>query len=79
MSLVVDKLPGFLSPEFSADNYNNEHEHDMSAKFSADTITMMPSFSLQLGMSEDQNKQLPLKRCEVLHFTCITSLTNLCN
>ena len=23
---VVDKLPGFLSPEFSADNYNNEHK-----------------------------------------------------
>ena len=55
---VVDKLPGFLSPEFSADNDNNEHE---------------------LGMSEDQNKQLPLKRCEVLHITCITSLTDLSN
>ena len=38
-SKVVDKLPGFLSPEFSADNYNNEHEHehDTSAEFSADT------------------------------------------
>ena len=34
---VVDKLPGFLSPEFSADNDNNEHEHDTSAEFSADT------------------------------------------
>ena len=33
---VVDKLPGFLSPEFSADNDNNEHENDTSAEFSAD-------------------------------------------
>ena len=33
---VVDKLAGFLSPEFSADNYNYEHEHDTSAEFSAD-------------------------------------------
>ena len=42
-------------------------------------MTSLPSFSLQLGMSEDQNKQMPLKRCEVLHFTCITSLTILSN
>ena len=55
----------------------------MSAKFSADTITMMPSFSLQLGMSEDLDKQLPVRRCVTvygeLHLTYITSLTNLSN
>ena len=34
---VVDKLPGFLSPEFSADKHDDKHEHDTSAEFSADT------------------------------------------
>ena len=44
------------------------------------TNTMMPSFSLQLGVSEDLDKQLPVKRCVTvygeLHLTCITCLTN---
>ena len=33
----MSTTPVFLSPEFSADNDNNEHEHDTSAEFSADT------------------------------------------
>ena len=46
MNKVVDRLPGFLSPEFSADNYNNEHKHDTSAEFSAnkhDDAEFLPS------------------------------------
>ena len=33
----MDKLPGFLWPEFSADKHDDKHEHDTSAEFSADT------------------------------------------